>query len=71
MGAQPVSNKEPPRSMQAGQGRGNTAAGSGPSGVERTMQGVGPPPRATAGMDYNQTELDHVGCSIFWALSIP
>eukprot|EP00973_Karenia_brevis_P038215 5268958-Karenia_brevis.AAC.1 len=60
MGAHPASNQEAPGSMQAGQGRDNNAAGSGPSGVEGTLQGVGPPPRATAGMAHNQKELDHV-----------
>eukprot|EP00973_Karenia_brevis_P031666 4367692-Karenia_brevis.AAC.1 len=50
MVAQPISNIEAPGAIQAGHGRDNIAAGSGPSGAERTMQGVGPPPRATAGI---------------------
>eukprot|EP00973_Karenia_brevis_P077981 10832918-Karenia_brevis.AAC.1 len=58
--AQPITNTGAPGSMQVDQGRDSNAAGSGPSGADRAMQRVGPPPRATAGMEYNQKELDQV-----------
>eukprot|EP00973_Karenia_brevis_P085258 11833910-Karenia_brevis.AAC.1 len=35
-------------------------AGPGPTGATRGLQGVGPPPRATSGVPFNQVELGNV-----------
>eukprot|EP00973_Karenia_brevis_P057850 8053171-Karenia_brevis.AAC.1 len=61
MGGQPQPNNQQeggPR--QENPGGDNASASAGPTGIVRALQGVGPPPRATAAIPYNQIESDNV-----------
>eukprot|EP00973_Karenia_brevis_P075298 10460934-Karenia_brevis.AAC.1 len=58
---QPIQQQEAGyRQDHQGGGSANVSPSSGPTGSTRALQGVGPPPRATARLRFNQVELDNV-----------